>query len=64
MVALRLLRGMLYILEWIRVSPGASDLAYIALYEEPQPLDQTDLDEWLLLILKGGGGMIREVAPN
>jgi hypothetical protein len=27
-------------------------------------LDQTDLDEQLLLILKGGGGMIQELGPD
>jgi hypothetical protein len=27
-------------------------------------LDQTNLDEQLLLILKGGGGIIHEVAPD
>jgi hypothetical protein len=30
----------------------------------PQPLDQTDLDEQLLLILKSGGGRIHEVASD
>jgi hypothetical protein len=43
---------------------GARGLAYIALYEAPQPSDQTDLDERLLLIIKGDRGMIHEVAPD
>jgi hypothetical protein len=37
---------------------------YIAPSEEPQPLDQTDLNEQLILILKGGGRWIHETQPN
>jgi len=40
---------------------GGKGLAYIALYEAPQPSDQTGLEERLLLVLKGGGGMIYDM---
>jgi hypothetical protein len=43
---------------------GARGLAYIALFEAPQPLDQTDIDLRLIFILKGDGGMIRKTEPD
>jgi hypothetical protein len=44
--------------------PGARALAYIALYEAPQPSDQTDLNERLLFVLKGNGGRIHELTSD
>jgi hypothetical protein len=64
MVALGLSQRNALYLGMTRVSPRARGLAYIALEEAPQPLDQTNRDGRLLLILKGGRGMIREVGPN
>ena len=43
---------------------GAWGLAYIAPSNERRPLDQTDLNEWFRLILKGGGTLIHEVEPD
>jgi len=37
---------------------------FIAPYEAPQPLDQTDLNVSSSLLLKGGGGRIGEVEAD
>jgi len=44
--------------------PRGVRVVFIALSKAPQPLDQTDLDRWPRLLLKGGGGRIHEVETD
>jgi hypothetical protein len=44
--------------------PGVRGPAYIALGDEPQPLDQTDLNMWTRLTLNVGSNHHRKESPT